>query len=400
MQSDSIATTGKILFTLAILIGITAVATLQLQAQSFSVVHNFTGGSDGAGPMNGFTGDVAGNLYGTASIGGTSNFGVVFRLSPNGAVTVLHNFAGGVDGATPDGALIRDKAGNFYGTTTSGGVSNAGTVFRITPAGQETVLYTFTGGADGKDPEAGLAIDGAGNLYGTTQSGGAKGNGTVFRLAAPKTGGKWAQKVLYSFGGGTDGTLPVAGVTLTSGGRILGTTSTGGQLGFGTIFQLAASGSNWIETTVHHFKNTDDGGTPYAGLIADKAGNLYGAATQGGNGGGGTVFKLTPAGNSWTFAVLFSQPGWGVSGSFRNLVMDGLGNLYGTTHCDGASSAGTVYKLTPATGSWKYTELYMFTGGTDGLYSFSNLSFRQGKLYGTTNLGGSKNFGTIFSILP
>jgi uncharacterized repeat protein (TIGR03803 family) len=139
---------------------------------------------------------------------------------------------------------------------------------------------------------------------------------------------------------------------------------------------------------------------PYAGLIFDKVGNLYGGATEGGTAGGGTIFKLTPASGSWTFSVLYSLPGWNISGPFRNLMMDGAGNLYGTTHCDGTYDAGTVYKLSLQNGSWTYTSLYVFTGGADGLYSFSNLVVDQGKLYGTTNLGGANGFGVVFEVKP
>jgi uncharacterized repeat protein (TIGR03803 family) len=390
--------TVKLMFVSALLLAF--VGLPHAQAQTFKVVHNFTGGSDGSGPLNGFIADSAGNLYGTASTGGSSNFGIVFKLSTAGVETVLHNFAGGADGATPESFLVRDKAGNLYGTTTAGGVSGAGTVFKVTAAGVESVLYSFTGKTDGAAPEAGLAIDAAGNLYGTTTAGGAKGNGTVFKLISSKTGGRWMERVLYSFGTGTDGTIPVAGVTLVAGGKILGTTSAGGANGYGTVFQLAPSGSSWIETIVHSFQNGNDGSIPYAGLIPDKSGNLYGAATQGGSNGGGTVFELTPASGSWNFSVITSIDGWGISGSFRNLIMDASGILYGTTHCDGTDNAGTVYKLTHTAGSWNYTLLYTFTGGTDGLFSFSNLVLRQGTLYGTTNQGGADNFGVIFSVVP
>lgn len=381
-----------------------ALATLALshaQAQTFSVVHNFTGGSDGGGPLSGFIIDSAGNFYGTTNTGGTSNYGVVFKMNSSGVETVLHTFTGGTDGANPNGGLVRDKTGNLYGTTTAGGASGAGTVFRVTPTGTETVLYSFSGKTDGSDPEATLAIDLAGNLYGTAVAGGAYGNGTVFRLAPPKkTGGKWTESVLHSFGTGTDGAVPVAGVTVGATGNIYGTTSSGGTSGYGTVFELTRSGPSWIETILHNFSNGDDGSIPYAGLIADKLGNLYGGATQGGNNGGGTVFELTPSNGSYTFKVLYGLPGWGISGSFRDLMLSATGIIYGTTHCDGANNAGTVWELTPASASWNYTLLYTFTGGTDGLFSFSNLVLEKGKLYGTTNEGGADNYGVVFAVTP
>lgn len=384
----------------AVVITLAMVFIPHAQAQTFSVVHNFTGGSDGGGPLNGFVADNAGNLYGTTSGGGTFNYGVVYELTTTGVQTVLHNFAGGTDGANPDGFLVRDKAGNLYGTTTAGGTSGAGTVFKVTTAGTESVLYSFTGKNDGSAPEAGLAIDAAGNLYGSSSAGGAHGNGTVFKLTAAKTGGKWLESTLYAFAGGTDGAIPVAGVTVAANGSVYGTTSAGGAYGYGTVFELSRSGTAWTETLLHSFANEDDGSIPYAGLISDKSGNLYGAATQGGSNGGGTVFELSPVSGSWTFNVLFSVPGWGVSGSFRDLMLAPSGTIYGTTHCDGNNNAGTVWELVPASGSWNYTLLYTFTGGTDGLYSFSNLVMEKGKLYGTTNEGGADNYGVVFEVTP
>lgn len=398
MRSKSISATNKLAFALAM--GLAASAISAGQAQTFSVFHNFTGTSDGANPLNGLIGDGAGNLYGTGSYGGATSNGVVFKINMSGVVTVLHNFGGGLDGANPEGALILDKTGNLYGTTTAGGSSNAGTVFKISAAGHETVLYSFTGAADGAVPEAGLARDGAGNLYGTTTGGGANGNGTVFKLTAPaQTGARWTERVLYSFGTGTDGTTPVAGVTFNSAGGLLGAASAGGAYGYGTIFELLPSKTGWTETTLHDFQNEDDGAVPYGGLISYK-GNFYGAATEGGTAGGGTIYELAPGTGGWTFTVIYSVPGWGISGEFRDLKMDASGNLYGTTHCDGTYSAGTVYKLTPASGSWTYTSLYVFTGGSDGLYSFSNLVIDGGNIYGTTNEGGDSGLGVVFKIVP
>jgi len=328
----------------------------------------------------------------------------VFRLSLAGQETVLHEFTGGTDGASPQGRLVMDKAGNFYGTTTAGGISNAGTVFKVTRKGIETVLYSFTGKPDGANPVAGLAIDSSGNLYGTTTAGGSNGNGTVFKLAIPTvSGGEWTEEVLYSFGKGTDGTIPVAGVTRDSSGNLYGTTSAGGAHGYGTVFQLTLSGSAWTETILHHFALGSDGGIPYAGLVIDSSGNLYGAATEGGAGGqsgGGTIFELTHSTGGWTFSVLYGLSGWAISGSFRNLLLES-GKIYATTHCDGADNSGTVYELTLSGGSWTYNPLYVFTGGSDGQYSFSNLvADKNGNLYGTTLLGGAHGFGVAFKVTP
>ncbi|HEY1612411.1 MAG TPA: choice-of-anchor tandem repeat GloVer-containing protein [Rhizomicrobium sp.] len=399
MKHGTNSAAGKSLLVLASAIGLAAAAIPGAQAQSLSVVHSFSGGSDGGNPVDGFTLSPNGNFYGTASAGGTAGLGVVFKMNAKGSETVLHSFAGGPDGATPDSGVVIGAGGALFGTTTAGGASGQGIVYRMM-GDKEAVLYSFTGGTDGAAPQAGLAMDAAGNLYGTTTAGGPSGNGTVFRLKAPKKkNGKWTETVLYSFGTGTDGAIPIGGVTLDAAGNLYGTTSVGGTLGYGTVFQLVP-GSVWKENILHSFQNTDDGTNPYAGLIADAAGNLYGAATDGGSGGGGTAFELSPSGNGWNFSVIASEPGWGISGSFRNLLLDSSGTIYGTTHCDGDNSAGTIFKLVPSGGSWTYTLLYTFTGGSDGLYSISNLVLKRGQLYGTTIDGGADGAGVIYKLTP
>ncbi len=397
MECESISGPGKLMLALASVVGLAALAIPCAQAQTLSVVHNFTGGSDGGNPVNGFTMSATGTLYGTASSGGSSGYGVVFKVGDKGDETVLHSFAGGSDGATPNGGVIEDPSGAFFGTTTTGGTSGLGTVYRVKRT-KETVLYSFAGGTDGADPQAGLVMDAAGNLYGTTSVGGSAGNGTVFELVAPKVkSGRWTETVLYSFGTGTDGATPIGGVNLDAAGNLYGTTSLGGTYGYGTVFRLTP-GSGWTENILYNFDNTTDGAYPYADLISDAAGNLYGAATDGGTGGGGTIFELTPSNGNWTFAVLYSLPGWGISGTFRDLLLDASGNIFGTTHCDGADSAGTIFELTPSGGSWTYTLLYTFTGGGDGLYSISNLVMKRGKLYGTTIDGGANGAGVIYKL--
>ncbi len=387
---------------LAFVLALGAIALQPAHAQTFSVIHNFTGASDGANPLSGFI-VAGGDLYGTASSGGSSGVGVVFKLSTSGQETVLHEFTGGSDGANPEGRLIA-SGGYLYGTTTSGGASKAGTIFRLTFAGKETVLYSFTGKSDGASPVAGLTADKAGNLYGTTTAGGANGNGTVFELAVPTvTGGKWAEKVLHSFGTGSDGTVPVAGVTFDASGNLYGTTSAGGTYGYGTVFRLVPATPSWKETILHHFELQADGGVPYAGLVFGGK-NFYGATSDGGAGGangGGTVFALSPtAAGGWKFTVLYGLSGWGISGSFRNLLL-GSGKIYATTHCDGANNAGTVYELNYSGGAWTYKSLYVFTGGSDGLFSFSNLvADTEGNLYGTTNGGGANGYGVAFKVTP
>jgi uncharacterized repeat protein (TIGR03803 family) len=383
-------------FTLVLVLVCSFVLLQSARAQSFNVIHNFTGGTDGANPLNGLMLGAGGFMYGTTSAGGAYNNGTVYRIAPTGQFQTIYAFQGGADGSSPQSFLIEDSAGRLYGTTEAGGAFGGGTVFRIAN-NVKTILHSFGSGRDGAAPLGGLVFDSAGNLYGTTSAGGANGNGAVFMLS-PR-GIAWGEAVLYSFGNGTDGAIPYAGVTLDSAGDVLGTTSAGGSSGYGTVFELSKA-NNWAETVVYNFTNQNDGAVPYAGLIADGHGNFYGAATEGGVQGGGSIFELTPSGSGWNFAAIQSLPGSGISGTFRNLMLSPTGILYATTHCDGQNDAGTVYELVHGSGGWNYTQLYTFTGGTDGLYSFSNLVMYANRLYGTTNQGGIYGQGVVFAVLP
>ncbi|MGA8493494.1 MAG: choice-of-anchor tandem repeat GloVer-containing protein [Terriglobales bacterium] len=249
-----------------------------------TVLHSFTG-KDGAEPQGGLVRDSAGNLYGTTLFGGGGG-GVVFKLDTTGAETVLYSFLGGADGGNPPAGLVRDSAGNLYGTTTWGGTYWVGVVFKVDTTGAETVLHSFTGGADGGEPYAGLVRDSAGNLYGTTYYGGASGAyGAVFKLDT--TG---AETVLYSFTGGADGGQPLAGLVRDSAGNLYGTTREGGAYSNGVVFKLDTTG---VETVLYSFEG-GAGGFPEAGLLRDSAGNLYGTTQAGGAYNHGLVFKITP----------------------------------------------------------------------------------------------------------
>jgi uncharacterized repeat protein (TIGR03803 family) len=414
---------------LAILCTLIVVAARTAQAQTYRVIHNLSAGPDGANPRGGLTMDRAGNLYGTAGSGGTYGAGTVFKLSYKNSVwvlTPLYEFAGGTDGVTPSGVVFGPD-GSLYGTTYGGGERNdncffgsCGIVFRLRPPATvcktaicywtESVLYRFTGGSDGANPENGnLVFDGTGNLYGTTAFGGTgcsgftNGCGTVFELQ--HSGGGWTENVVYRFTGGIDGQEPIAGVTFDPMGKLYGTTAVGGNiscgggLGCGTIFQLTPSGSGWTKNTIYTFEDGSDGYTPYAGLIFDSSGNLYGATYSGGSGFGGAVFELTPSMGHWTISVLYGLSG--VAGPFGNLAMDTAGNLYGTTYEDGANFYGNVFKLTPAPQPpWTYTSLHDFTGGNDGANPESNvLVDANGNLYGTTYAGG-QGVGVVWEITP
>ncbi|HVN07199.1 MAG TPA: choice-of-anchor tandem repeat GloVer-containing protein, partial [Bryobacteraceae bacterium] len=299
------------------------------------VLYGFTGGSDGQYPESGVVGDSAGNLYGTTYGGGASGSGLVYKLDSAGHQTVLHSFTNNPDGALPNGKLIRDAAGNLYGTTFVGGWG-VGTVYRLDAAGQETVLYNFTGGADGSGPIAGVVRDAAGNLYGTTFYGGAYGKGVVYEL---DTSGH--ETVLYSFAGWTDGNGPSAGVVLDAAGNLYGTTQNGGMWGEGVVYKLDTNG---LETVLYSFTGGADGGYP-SGLFRDPAGNLYGTTSQGGIGNYGVVYKLDTAGHQ---TVLYTFTG-GTDGRSPDagLIADPAGNLYGTAGYGGAKSSGVVFKIAP-----------------------------------------------------
>ncbi len=256
----------------------------KLAGKKESVLHSFSGTPDGSVPSAGLLLDSAGNLYGTTRYGGTSNLGAVFKITKALKETVLYSFKGGADGEQPYADLIIDAKGNLYGTTTKGGSAGAGIVFKLSKSGTETVLYSFMASPDGAVPQAGLIMDTLGNLYGTTTFGGKSGFGTVFELTKSRK-----ESVLYNFTGGADGGYPYARLLRKANGNLYSTTYRGGASGRGTVFEVSGS----IETVLHSF-DQNDGAYPTAGLIMDKKGNFYGTASQGGTSGPGVVFKLTP----------------------------------------------------------------------------------------------------------
>ena len=345
--------------------------------------------------------------------------------------TVLYSFAGPTDGAFPVAGLVRDAAGNLYGTTAGGGASSGcsfgscGVVFKLAPAGSETVLHSFTGGPDGQDPYGGLTTDAAGNLYGTAVFGGSTtgtchpfgGCGVVFELIrCDSAASGYEFKVLYSFTGGADGARPVARLVRDAAGNLYGTTANGGATsacyppyGCGVVFKLSPSGT---ETVLHSFSEPGDGAFP-GGLVRDAAGNLYGTgATITSNPfvfGAGTVFKLSPNG---TETVLYSFTGGVDGGDPNGVVPDSAGNLYGTTQEGGGSTAcnvpdgtcGVVFKLSP---SGTKTVLHSFTGADGGNSSAGLLRDAAGNLYGTTQYGGANTTcfspygcGVVFRLAP
>jgi uncharacterized repeat protein (TIGR03803 family) len=390
-------------------------------AGSENVLSDFVGSSGPKLPYAGLIFDNAGNLYGTAELGGTNNQGTVFELTPNAngvwTQTVLYNFTGNADGGQPYGGLLFDSAGNLYGTTNFGGSTNCsqgcGTVFKLAPNSggwKESVLYSFTGGSDGREPFARLLFDSRNNLYGTTLLGGnigsvcSAGCGTVFKLT-PTSGG-WTESVLYAFQGGADGASPYDGLTFDTAGNLYGTASAGGAAASGVVFKLTPGSSGWSENVIHTFGGGGDGKYPYGDLIFDTSGNLYGTAYQGGGHGYGMVFELRPNSKGrWPEKVLHSFANTPAGNPVAGLVMDSAHNLYGTTilgetesSCNGG--CGTLFKLSSSAGAWSYKVIHRFGQGTDGYHPSGDLILdASGNIYGTTQAGGSSGSGTVFQIM-
>jgi uncharacterized repeat protein (TIGR03803 family) len=387
-----------------------AVVRAQDEANSktpaYSVVHAFTGGSDGSqyntlapfdpGMTREMMRDTDGNLYGTAYAGGyfSSEFGpcpfgcgVVFKLDKSGNESVLHAFTGSPDGAVPTEGLVSDDYGNLYGTTISGGSSpmEAGTVFKVDRNGKETVLYSFTDGPDGGLPWSGVIRDGEGNLYGTTSSGGipdcfAGGCGVVFKL---DPSGK--ETVLYTFTGGADGGKPTAGLTRDHEGNLYGVTPFGGASGNGVVFKVDCEGK---ETVLYSFKGAPDGADPTTALVRDEQGNFYGTTENGGSSNGGTVYKLDRNGKE---TVIYNFTGGTDGAGPSGRLLRHHDDLYGVTYFDGTpepgcvDTCGVVFKLDK---NGKFSVLYSFQGGALGSNPQGGLVEDKGALYGITGFGG------------
>lgn len=329
-----------------------------------------------------------------------------------GQTQVIYSFAGDADGEYADTDLVIDRAGNLYGTTVQGGDFSSGTVFQLAPSSTgwtHTVLYSFTGGADGGEPYKGVTLDAHGHIFGTAGVGGLytgpcidTGCGVVFKLT--NSGGIWNQTVIHSFTGGHDGYGPGAGVTVDSHGSVYGMTPTGGAYGFGIVYRLRPDrNGSWTEKVIHTFAGAADGIGGSAGRLAlDDAGNIYGLCTTGGAKGAGVVFGLTPTETGeWTETILYTFKGEPGSGfPYGALAADGKGNLYGTTYYAGKNDLGTVYRLSRRNGVWTQTWLYSFKGGTDGSSPISTLAAdAEGNLYGTTSEGGTAcGCGAIFKL--
>jgi uncharacterized repeat protein (TIGR03803 family) len=417
MNSYQITAEGTATLVLAALF-LTLCAGPPAQAQTFTILYSFAGyPTDGAGPGAGLLMDASGNLYGTTSYGGNVNgakcarsgyagCGTVFKLNTDGREAPLHNFTGGGDGATPRSNLIMDANGALYGTTTFGGDTNncidtgyagCGVVFKLSGA-KETVLHRFTGGGDGAWPVGGVVMDARGVLYGTTSAGGSVGGGVAFKLAG-KT-----ETVLHSFTGGRDGNYLTAGLLMDATGNLYGTDAFGGDIdcdypnGCGVVFKLAGKHL----TVLHSFKGPPDGQSPEASLLMDGEGDLYGTTADGGESyNAGTVFELSASGKERVlhrFRVNYQVQHDGVR-PVTAVVRDAQGNLYGTTSSGGRIGAGVVYEITT---DGKEKILHDFCTGdcSDGVFPNDLIIDAKGNLYGTAFGGGVNNKGTVFKITP
>jgi uncharacterized repeat protein (TIGR03803 family) len=388
---------------LTIALALTIVVT-QAHAQQWTlhVLHLFTDGADGAVPLAGLTMNSAGDLYGTANLGGSVNAGTVYKLRHSGSgwtFAVLYSFTGTQDGTGPQARVIFGPNGNLYGTTTGGGPDGQGVVFALRPPPSfcrsiscpwtEFMIYRFTGGTDGSQPETGdVVFDAAGNLYGTTAHGGdSLGDGVAYKLTPSR--GSWSESDLKEFG--SAGIYPYSGMISDGFGNWYGTTTKGGA-GFGTVYELTPLGSGWQEKTLYTFQGLADGGYPYGGLIFDQSGNLYGTTSY-----YGTVFRLTPSlQGEWSKTPLYTFTG--NAGPNGSLIMDAADNLYGITAQNDPYTAGEVFKLTLA---GVYTDLYDFQAGDDGAFPQGSLVMdANGNLYGTAQLGGIYGDSTIWQLTP
>jgi uncharacterized repeat protein (TIGR03803 family) len=367
-----------------------AIAWTALESSAASpgveVVYSFVGSSVGANSTAALIQGSDGNFYGTTSAGGAFNSGTVFRTTASGVTTLLYAFTGGADGASPKAALIQTTDGSFYGTTYSGGAWGRGTIFKIDAGlSRLTTIHAFAGGAGaGANPQAALLQARDGSLYGTTELGGLANRGTLFRLTGPSV------KVLYTFTGGLDGAYPYAPLIQGTDGNFYGTTYSGDLQTFGRVFKMTPAG---VVTVMHTFLSGTDGAAPTAGLVQVADGSFYGATTLGGTANKGTVFKMNAAG---TFGWIYSFTG-GVDGSSPGaaLMQSADGVLYGTAKV-GAAAYGTVFTMTSA---GAFGLVYRFTGGIDGAVPYAGLiQDATGRLYGTTGYGGQFDAGAVFRL--
>ena len=406
------------------------------QAQTYTVLHAFTGHQDGANPLAGLILDGAGNLYGTTYGGGnmmldtcnSAGCGIVFKMTRRNSAWVLTplNTFNLYNGAGSLGPVLFGPDSLLYGSTSGGGNGNCfqgpfegcGVVYSLQPPATachttvcswtENLIYQFATLEDGFYPGGNLVFDQAGNLYGTTEYGGTggcfgDGCGTVFELT--RSGSGWVKTTIGDYNnGGPEGLF--SGLIIDRAGNLYGSSDEGGSANYGTVYELTRSGSGWTTTIIHSFTSVGTGAYADGGLVMDQAGNLYGTTDGGGASNGGIVFELSPSNGGWNYSVIWNLAGPG-SGPTGSLAMDAAGNLYGTTYGGGAFQCGNVFKLAPSGGQWSFTDLYDFTCGNDGGHPQAGVTLdANGNLYGTTYQYGPNGnclgvgCGVVWEITP
>lgn len=387
-------------YTLFFLTSLCLVLSSAIQAWTQeTILYQFSGRKgDGAAPLAGVIFDSAGNLYGTTPIGGVHGQGMVFELSPSNegwTGTLLYSFTGGSDGGWPSAPLFMDNAGNLYGTTQRGGPNGnpSGVVFKLHRTGSkwhEEVLHTFGYGSDGKTP-SGLFVDEKGRVFGTTQYGGTYGDGTVW--AMQYSPGAWQYEILYSFGENpNEGFGPLSGVVVDNNHHIYGSAQSPDQIAI--VFELKYSPSGWLERIIYSFEGGENEPGPF-GLVLDGSGNVYGSAPLGGANNSGTIFELSPSTDGWTETVIYNAVATG-------LTFDQSGNLYGVNNLFQGSSENSLFELSPSSNGWIESFFFQFENAT-GYSPNGGLVFDSaGNIYGTTNGGGPKgyNLGVVYEMTP
>jgi len=396
-------------------VAVTAVFVLSLAAATATttnVIFSFSE-DDGEYADTDLETDDAGNIYGTTVLGGDFASGTVFKLSPtlNGWVqTVLYSFTSGADGGEPYKGVTLDREGNLYGTEVAGGSGSCeggcGVVYKLTNSGgtwTQTVIHAFTGGNDGSGPGARVTVDPNGNVYGMTPTGGAYGLGTIYKIHH-EPNGTWTFSVIHAFTGGADGATGSAGRMILRNGHLYGAATAGGIYGSGVIFELTPrrGPQEWAFRRIYSFRGQPDGSFPYGALLFDGSGNIYGTTYYGGANGIGAVYKLSPRSiGEWNERVLYSfQEGSDGNSPIGNLVSDTAGNLYGTTS-EGSLGSGTIFKLTPIRRQWVETVVHSFQGPPDGAFAYNGMVVdRFGNFYGATVHGGDNDDGSIYQFTP
>ncbi len=377
------------------------------QATHETILYSFGSGSDGANPFATLLAGPGGGLFGTTVNGGPAGAGTTFSVKSGkrGWVETVQYAFHGSDGAHPFGSLADNGRSSEVGTTADGGAYGYGVVFEITPAAPgknvERVLWSFQGGSlDGANPYAGVIVDTRGDLFGTTLNGGSSGAGTVFELSPNRQG--YSERILWNFKGGNDGAFPYAELITDTSGALYGTTHAGGRSDYGTVFKLTPSGTGYTEGVLYAFQGGDDGANPYGELELGPSGPLYGTTQYGGPSDDGTVYELKPSGSSYSESLNWSFDRHNGYVPNAAVIRTGARSGASTTAQGGSDGDGLVFQLSPtASGGTQETVLHLFSGSPDGALPYGGLIEDSSRnLYGATYEGGAHGYGTVYELTP